>query len=103
MAKNREEIKAGAVVVVAVALFLTALVFVGGVNLLRKPKVTYVTYFKFAGGLEAGSFVRFGGMKAGMVQEARLDKDDPTRIRISLSLDPDTPVRTTSKARISSL
>ena len=56
-------------VVVAVVLFVIALVFVGGVNLFHKPMVTYVTYFKFAGGLEPGSFVRFGGMKVGTVKE----------------------------------
>lgn len=103
MAKNREEIQVGAVVLVAVVLFLTALVFVGGARLFGKPRVAYVTYFKFAGGLEAGSFVRFGGMKAGTVKEVLLDKDDPTRIRIRLDLDPNTPVRTNSRARISSL
>jgi len=103
MAKNREEIQVGVVVAVAVVLFLTALVFVGGVNLFRKPKATYTTFFKFAGGLEAGSFVRFGGMKVGTVKDARIDNDDPTRIRIRLDLDPDTPVRADSKAGISSL
>ncbi|MGD0694504.1 MAG: MlaD family protein [Terriglobia bacterium] len=103
MAKNREEIKAGAVVVVAVVLFLIALVFVGGVNLFRKPKTTYITYFKFAGGLESGSFVRFAGMKVGTVKEARMDKDDPTRVRIRMDLDSGTPVRANSRARIASL
>jgi len=103
MANKREEVKAGAVVVVAVVLFLIALVFVGGVNLFRKPRATYTTYFKFAGGLESGSFVRFGGMKVGTVKDVRIDKDDPTRVLVRLALDTETPVRANSKARISSL
>jgi phospholipid/cholesterol/gamma-HCH transport system substrate-binding protein len=103
MAKGNEEIKVGAVVVVSVVLFLTALVFVGGVNLFRKAKVTYTVYFKFAGGLEPGAFVRFGGMKVGSVKAAEIDKKDTTRIRVVLSVDDGTPIRQDSKARISAL
>jgi phospholipid/cholesterol/gamma-HCH transport system substrate-binding protein len=90
-------------VVLAFILFLTALVFVGGVNLLRRTRVTYTTDFKFAGGLEPGAFVRFAGLKVGTVQSAEIDKEDPTRIRVQLSLRPGTPVRADSQARISTL
>jgi len=103
MARTDEEIKVGAVVIVAAVLFLTALVFVGGVNLFRKKKVTYTTYFKFAGGLEPGSFVRFAGLKVGTIQSARIDPEDSTRVRVILQLADGTPVRTDSKARISTL
>lgn len=102
MARN-EEIKVGVVVVVSVALFLAALVFVGGVNLLRKKKAEYTSYFKFAGGLEPGSLVRYGGFKVGTVKSAALDDTDSTRIRVVVQIDPDTPVKTNSFARISSL
>jgi phospholipid/cholesterol/gamma-HCH transport system substrate-binding protein len=103
MARSNEEIKVGVVVVVAVVLFLTALVFVGGVNLFRKKKAEYTTYFKFAGGLEPGSLVRFGGFKVGTIESASIDPEDSTRIRVTLQVNTDTPVRTNSKARISSL
>jgi phospholipid/cholesterol/gamma-HCH transport system substrate-binding protein len=102
MARN-EEIKVGVVVTVAALLFLVALVFVGGVNLLRQKKVEYTTYFKFAGGLEPGSVVRFGGFKVGTIKSASLDQGDSTRIQVVLEVDKGTPVRTNSKARISSL
>src|SRR5579863_10465014 len=98
MAKGNEEIKVGAVVVVSLVIFVTALVFVGGVNLFRKPKVAYTVYFRFAGGLEPGSFVRFGGMKVGTVQDAAIDKGDTTRIRVRLLVADGTPIRTNSKA-----
>jgi phospholipid/cholesterol/gamma-HCH transport system substrate-binding protein len=103
MARSNEEIKVGVVVVVAVVLFLTALVFVGGVNLFRKKKAEYTTYFKFAGGIEPGSFVRFGGFKVGTIESASIDPKDSTRIRVTLQVNAGTPVRTNSKARISSL
>jgi virulence factor Mce-like protein len=103
MARSNEEIKVGVVVVVAAVLFLVALVFVGGVNLFRKKKAEYTTYFKFAGGLEPGSFVRFGGFKVGTIESAGIDPEDSTRIRVTLKVNDDTPVRRNSKARISSL
>ena len=103
MAKRQEEIKAGALIVVTIVLFLTALIFVGGVNLLRKQRVTYTTYFKFAGGLEPGAFVRFGGLKVGTVQSAEIDPNDSTRIRVKLSVNSNTPIRANSRAKISTL
>ncbi len=103
MAKRSEEVRAGAVVVVGIVLFLTALVSVGGVNLFRKKRVTYTTYFKFAGGLEPGAFVRFGGLKVGVVQSAEIDPKNSTRIRVKLSVNSDTPIRADSQARISTL
>lgn len=103
MARSTEEIKVGVVVIVAAVLFLTALVLVGGVNLLQRKKVVYTSYFKFAGGLEPGSFVRFAGMKVGTVKSAGIDPEDSTRIRVELLMADGTPVRANSKARVSSL
>jgi phospholipid/cholesterol/gamma-HCH transport system substrate-binding protein len=103
MARNNEEIKVGVVVVVAALLFLVALVFVGGVNLLRKKKSEYTTYFKFAGGLEPGSLVRYGGFKVGTVEAASLDPTDSTRVKVVIQVDPKTPIKANSVARISSL
>jgi phospholipid/cholesterol/gamma-HCH transport system substrate-binding protein len=103
MAQRDEQIKVGALVVIAAVLFLTALVFVGGVNLFRQRRVTYTTYFKFAGGLEPGAFVRFGGLKVGTVKEAEIDPRDTTRIRVTLQVAARTPIRTNSSARISTL
>jgi len=103
MDEKREQIVVGTTVVVAVLLFLMALVFVGGVNLFRRSKVGYTTYFKFAGGLEPGSYVRFGGLKVGTVVSADIDPEDSTRIRVKLQVMGGTPLRANSKARISTL
>ena len=103
MESKSEQIKVGAMVAFVAVMFLSALVFVGGVNLFRKKQVTYTTYFKFAGGLEPGSFVRFGGLRVGTVQAASIDPGDSTRVRVKLAVADGTPIRTNSKARISSL
>ena len=88
MANANEELKVGIVVVVSALLFLVALVFVGGLNLLRQKKIDYTTYFRFAGGLEPGSLVRYGGFKVGTVKSASLDRADPTRIQLRFRLIP---------------
>lgn len=103
MARNSEDIKVGVMLILAGVLFFTALVFVGGYNILRKKMVTYTTYVKFAGGLQPGNFVRFGGLKVGTVRSADIDPRDSTRIRIRLEVESTTPVRVNSRARISSL
>ena len=103
MAQRSEEIKVGSLVVVAVLLFLGTLILVGGVNLLRRKQVNYVTYFKFAGGLDPGSVVRFAGRKVGTVQSADFDPQDTTRIIVRLKVLANTPVRSDSTATISSL
>jgi len=103
MARRDEEIKVGALLIVAIVLFLAALVLVGGVNLLRKKKVTYTTYFRFAGGVEPGNFVRFGGLKVGTVRSADIDPEDSTRIRVRFEVNDGTPLRADSRARISTL
>jgi phospholipid/cholesterol/gamma-HCH transport system substrate-binding protein len=76
---------------------------VGGVRFFRGGRVTYTTYFKFAGGLEPGAVVRFGGLKVGAVKSAEIDPLDSTHIRVILQVNEKTPIRTNSKARISTL
>jgi phospholipid/cholesterol/gamma-HCH transport system substrate-binding protein len=103
MTKRSEEIKVGSLVVLSALLFLGTLMVVGGVNLLRRQQVNYVTYFKFAGGLDPGSVVRFAGRKVGTVQSADFDPQNTTRIGVRLKVMANTPVRTDSTAQISSL
>ena len=103
MAKRSEEIKVGSLVVLSALLFLVTLMIVGGVNLLRRQQVNYVTHFKFAGGLDPGSVVRFAGRKVGTVQSADFDPHDTTLIVVRLKVLANTPVRTDSTAMISSL
>jgi len=84
-------------------LFLVTLALIGGANVLRNKQVTYTTHFKFAGGLDPGSVVRFAGRKVGTVQEVDLDPQDSTQVLVRLRVAARTPVRTNSTARISSL
>ena len=98
-----EEIKVGLFVIVSIIMVLAALALVGGWNIFGSPKNTYTVRTKFAGGIEPGSPVRYAGMKVGRVEDLTFDKNDPARAVVTITVDPQTPVRTDSTAKINSL
>jgi len=97
----RERTLVGAFVLIAGALLLgTTVVLSGG---LSGATVSHRAYFKFAGGVQSGAPVRYGGMTVGKVQRVRVDPGDTTRIEIDLTVNRDAPIKTDSIAKISTL
>jgi phospholipid/cholesterol/gamma-HCH transport system substrate-binding protein len=62
--------------------------------------VLYQTYLKYAGGLEPGASVLFGGIEVGRVMVVRPWATDPTRIEILLEVKKDTPLNEKSVAKL---
>lgn len=96
-----EQVRVGLFVLVAVGLLITAVLAVKGV--FSGGDIPYRSFFKFAGGLQPGATVRFGGMKAGSVQEVHIDPQDSTRIEVDFSIEENIPLKTDSLAKITSL
>ncbi len=96
------EAKVG-VFVLASLLILTATVVYLANAQFRGGKVPYRTYLRYAGGLEAGAPVLFGGIKAGSVSAVHPWASDPTRIEILLELKEGTPVNQKSLAKLGSV
>lgn len=96
------EVKVGALVVVC-ALVLAATVYYVSGSQLRGQQVPYRTYLRYAGGLEPGTEVLFGGISVGKVTAVRPDPVDPTRIEISLTVKPGTPLNARSMAKLGSI
>jgi len=96
------EAKVGLLVIVSGIILAVTLGMIANLQL-RGGLVSYKTYFTFAGGVEKGTVVRFGGRKAGRVTDVRPWAEDPTRVEVLLDVLPTTPVRTDSVASISSL
>jgi phospholipid/cholesterol/gamma-HCH transport system substrate-binding protein len=67
---------------------------------LRGGKVPYRTYLRYAGGLEGGAPVLFGGIKAGSVTAVRPWPSDLTRIEIQMEIKEGTPVNQKSVAKL---
>lgn len=101
--QRREEVMVGLFVLAALALLLATLALVGHKNIFGRPVHEYTLRTKFAAGIESGAPVRYAGMKVGKVVKTELDPKDATRAIIHVSVDPETPVRTDSTAKVSSL
>jgi phospholipid/cholesterol/gamma-HCH transport system substrate-binding protein len=97
----RERTLVGLFVLIAGGLLLgTMIVISGGMGVATVP---HRAYFKFAGGVQPGAPVRFGGMLVGKVQRVRVDPGNSTRIEIDLTVNRDAPLKADSVAKISTL
>ena len=96
-----EQVWVGLFVMVAAGLLIAALLAVSGA--FGGGNVPHRAYFKFAGGLQPGATVRFGGMKAGSVEAVHVDPGDSTRIEVDFNVGHDIPLKADSVAKITSL
>ncbi len=92
----------GLFVLVAAGLLVVTLFSMSGV--FGRGGRIYQAYFNNAGGLGPGSVVRYaGGPPVGRVTMVRTDPRDSSRMEIDFRVDDQVPVKTDSKAKISSL
>src|SRR5216684_1134969 len=101
MEAARERTLVGLFVLIAGGLLLGTIIVISGG--LGGATVSHRAYFKFAGGVQAGALVRFGGMLVGKVQRVRVDPGNSTRIEIDVTVRRDAPLKTDSIAKISTL
>jgi phospholipid/cholesterol/gamma-HCH transport system substrate-binding protein len=101
MEANRERTLVGLFVLIAGGiLFGTLLALSGGVG---SATVAHQTYFKFAGGIQPGAPVRYGGLAVGKVSHVRVDPGNSTRIEIRFEVKKDAPLKVDSVAKITTL
>ncbi len=99
--KNTEA-KVGALVVLSAVVLCATVYFLGSAQFGR-TRTPYRSYFKYAGGLEPGTDVLFGGITVGKVTAVRPDANDPTRIEVDLEVKQGTPVNGKSLAKLGSV
>ena len=98
---RREQIWVGVFVLIAASLLIITVLAVAGT--FSRGGVNHHSSFKFAGGLQPGDIVRYGGMKAGRVSGVHVDPQDSTRIEIDFSVLRGIPLKTDSIAKITTL
>ena len=96
------EAKVGTVVIATLVIFVATFLQVASIQLAGE-KITYRTYFSFAGGVDAGDLVRYGGRKAGMIIDVRPWPEDPTKNEVIFEVRDDVPVNADSVATVGSL
>jgi phospholipid/cholesterol/gamma-HCH transport system substrate-binding protein len=104
MAKTyvREEIKAGATILVSLAILVVAVLLVGRGGFESYPK-QYRIEFGGVGGLEEGAQVRFGGVKVGRVLRITPPGKDSSRVQVLVAVRKDVILRAGTEAAISTL
>jgi phospholipid/cholesterol/gamma-HCH transport system substrate-binding protein len=101
MQAMRERTLVGLFVLIAGGLLVgTMLAISGGLGV---AAVAHRAYFKFAGGVQPGAPVRYGGLTVGKVTRVRVDPGNSSRIEIDIAVDHDAPLKTDSVAKISTL
>jgi ABC-type transporter Mla subunit MlaD len=84
-------------------LLLALVLFVfGGVRLFKHQTRYFIELQDSVMGLSEGTGVYFNGIHVGSVQAIALDPRDPSRVRIAIDVERDTPVRADTKAMINS-
>lgn len=96
------ETKVGAFVLVSALIFTSMVVYLANAQF-HRGSVPYRTYLRYAGGLEPGAPVLFGGIKVGRVTGVSPWQSDPTRIEILMELKEGTPVNGNSVAKLGSV
>ena len=93
------EAKVGAFVLGSFAILAFTVVYLLNAQF-SGDTVPYRTYLRYAGGLEPGASVLFGGIAAGKVTAVRPWTTDPTRIEILLEVKQGTPLNEKSVAKL---
>jgi phospholipid/cholesterol/gamma-HCH transport system substrate-binding protein len=93
------EAKVGAFVLACASVLTLTIVHLVNAQL-NGHTVPYRTYLRYAGGIEPGAQVLFGGIGVGKITAVRPWTSDPTKIEIMLEVKDDTPLNEKSIAKL---
>jgi len=93
------EAKVGAFVMGCFAILAFTVIYLVNAQF-SGDRVPYRTYLRYAGGLEPGASVLFGGINVGKVTSVRPWTSDPTKIEILLDVKQGTPLNQASVAKL---
>src|SRR5258708_28336743 len=99
MDATRERTLVGLFVLAAGGLLFGAVVLISGS--MAGATVSHRAYFKFAGGVQPGATVRYGGFLIGKVHPVGVGLNDSTRIEVPMTVDRDAPLKKRHLAKIS--
>jgi phospholipid/cholesterol/gamma-HCH transport system substrate-binding protein len=99
---KRMEAMVGAFVLVCVAILCAAVYLIGNTQFIG-AHVPFHTYLRYAGGIEPGTAVLFGGITVGKVVRVAPDASDLTRIKVDIDVRPGTPLNAKSVAKLGSV
>src|ERR1700723_4663569 len=93
------EAKVGLLVILSAVLLIGTVYYVGNAQWGHRV-IPYRTYLRYAGGVEPGSAVLFGGITVGRVAAVRAWTEDPTEIELLLEVKEGTPINASCTAKL---
>ena len=102
MASKSNEIKAGIIVFSGIIALIIFIAVITGTRLWQ-PEKEYYILLRFAGGIEPGVPVRYGGIDVGEVNDIKIYEEDNSIIKITITVKENVPVKYDSEAYINSL
>jgi phospholipid/cholesterol/gamma-HCH transport system substrate-binding protein len=89
--------------VIAFLILAGSVVTLAGLRLWSPKDYYYVHYKESVSGLEAGATVRMKGVRVGVVESIRINPKNVEQVIVTLALTPKTPIKTNTKAVITSI
>ncbi|MBQ9817422.1 MAG: MCE family protein [Proteobacteria bacterium] len=91
-ATRSQKIRLSIFLITSTVIVIATLLYLMGASLLQVRDEYTVLLHGGSGGLEVGGQVRFNDINVGRIESVRLDEEDPSLIRIIISLEHGTPV-----------
>lgn len=95
---KQQKIRVGLFAVVAGALFGIVLVVFAGIHFWQSRATYYVVFDETVYGLEKGADVHVNGIRVGTVTAIGISHDDLTKVRVTIEIREDAPIRADTKA-----
>lgn len=91
-ATRSQKIRLSVFLIATTVIVIATLLYLMGASLLNVRDEYSVLLQGGSGGLEVGGQVRFNDIVVGRIESVKIDKEDPSLIRIQISLEHDTPI-----------
>ena len=91
-ATRSQKIRLSIFLIATTVIVIATLLYLMGASLLNVRDDYVVMLQGGSGGLEVGGQVRFNDIVVGRIETVKIDKEDPSLIRIQISLEHDTPI-----------
>lgn len=104
MPTRSQKFRLGIFLVISISALLILLVIIGSEHLFQESDIYYIVYKDVSvGGLEVGSPVKFLGIRVGIIDDIKIDPEDVSKIIVTVSLKPGTPIKEDARADINIL
>lgn len=102
MVSKATKVRLGVFLAVGSILILVFAAAVAGNRLTQKWDTYYIVFEDYpVSGLQVGGTVNYQGIKVGRVEDIKIDPDDVLKVRVTINIEPGTPIKENTEAVLS--